>query len=209
MLGLNGVKSCNSRHDQHENALSKTPGMTGGGGGGGWFLWWFGKGKLKEGIIFINSFNSEVIKIFQIIILCLILTSEGFQKILFKKIKTTYRHPLYPLSPHTGHHRWQTSGGQDPLPLLICTWEMGVCTQSKSDKNKFGEGCKGQSNVKPFQQLCCNVVCSLKISMVCYVAVCNNYAICNKLQTALNCNAVCNTLQTAFRVLKHADKTHM
>ena len=27
----------------------------------------------------------------------------------------------------------------------------------------------------------------------CYVAVCNNYAICNKLQTALNCNAVCNT----------------
>ena len=43
----------------------------------------------------------------------------------------------------------------------------------------------------------------------CYVAVCNNYAICNKLQTALNCNAVCNTLQTAFRVLKNADKTHM
>ena len=29
--------------------------------------------------------------------------------------------------------------------------------------------------------------------MPCYVAVCNNYAICNKLQTALNCNAVCNT----------------
>ena len=29
--------------------------------------------------------------------------------------------------------------------------------------------------------------------MHCYVAVCNNYAICNKLQTALNCNAVCNT----------------
>ena len=29
--------------------------------------------------------------------------------------------------------------------------------------------------------------------MVCYVAVCNNYAICNTLQTALNCNAVCNT----------------
>ena len=29
--------------------------------------------------------------------------------------------------------------------------------------------------------------------MVCYVAVCNNYAICNKLQTALNCSAVCNT----------------
>ena len=27
----------------------------------------------------------------------------------------------------------------------------------------------------------------------CYVAVCNNYAICHKLQTALNCNAVCNT----------------
>ena len=41
----------------------------------------------------------------------------------------------------------------------------------------------------------------------CYVAVCNNYAICNKLQTALNCNAVCNTLQTAFRVLKNPDKT--
>ena len=29
--------------------------------------------------------------------------------------------------------------------------------------------------------------------MLCYVAVCNNYAICNTLQTALNCNAVCNT----------------
>ena len=29
--------------------------------------------------------------------------------------------------------------------------------------------------------------------MHCYVAVCNNYAICNTLQTALNCNAVCNT----------------
>ena len=27
----------------------------------------------------------------------------------------------------------------------------------------------------------------------CYNAVCNNYAICNTLQTALNCNAVCNT----------------
>ena len=40
----------------------------------------------------------------------------------------------------------------------------------------------------------------------CYVAVCNNYAICNKLQTALNCNAVCNTLQTAFRILKNAEK---
>ena len=44
---------------------------------------------------------------------------------------------------------------------------------------------------------------------ICYVAVCNNYAICNKLQTALNCNAVCNTLQTAFRVLKNPDKTQM
>ena len=43
--------------------------------------------------------------------------------------------------------------------------------------------------------------------MLCYVAVCNNYAICNKLQTALNCNAVLNTLQTAFRVLKNPDKT--
>ena len=41
----------------------------------------------------------------------------------------------------------------------------------------------------------------------CYIAVCNNYAICNKLQTALNCNAVCNTLQTAFRVKKKTDKT--
>ena len=30
-------------------------------------------------------------------------------------------------------------------------------------------------------------------SLLCYVAVCNNYAICNTLQTALNCNAVCNT----------------
>ena len=28
---------------------------------------------------------------------------------------------------------------------------------------------------------------------LCYVAVCNNYTICNTLQTALNCNAVCNT----------------
>ena len=27
----------------------------------------------------------------------------------------------------------------------------------------------------------------------CYVAVFNNYAICNTLQTALNCNTVCNT----------------
>ena len=41
----------------------------------------------------------------------------------------------------------------------------------------------------------------------CYVAVCNNYAICNTLQTALNVSAVCYTLQTAFRVLKNADKT--
>ena len=31
------------------------------------------------------------------------------------------------------------------------------------------------------------------IHMPCYVAVCNNYAIWNTLQTALNCNAVCNT----------------
>ena len=36
----------------------------------------------------------------------------------------------------------------------------------------------------------------------CYVALCNNYAICNTLQTALNCNAICNTLQTAFSSFK-------
>ena len=48
---------------------------------------------------------------------------------------------------------------------------------------------------------------STEASNRCYVAVCNNYANCNKLQTALNCKAVCNTLQTAFRVLKNADKT--
>ena len=47
------------------------------------------------------------------------------------------------------------------------------------------------------------------IWLPCYVAVCNNYAICNKLQTALNCNAVCNTLQTAFRVLKIRIKRSM
>ena len=35
--------------------------------------------------------------------------------------------------------------------------------------------------------------CALCVCVHCYVAVCNNYAICNKLQTALNCNAVCNT----------------
>ena len=34
---------------------------------------------------------------------------------------------------------------------------------------------------------------TVKVLWHCYVAVCNNYAICNKLQTALNCNAVCNT----------------
>ena len=49
---------------------------------------------------------------------------------------------------------------------------------------------------------------SIKFKL-CYVAVCNNYAICNKLQTALNCNAVCNTLQTAFRVLKNPIKRSM
>ena len=27
----------------------------------------------------------------------------------------------------------------------------------------------------------------------CYVALCNNYAICNTLQTAFNFNAICNT----------------
>ena len=32
-----------------------------------------------------------------------------------------------------------------------------------------------------------------KVNMQCYVAISNNYAICNTLQTALNCNAVCNT----------------
>ena len=32
-----------------------------------------------------------------------------------------------------------------------------------------------------------------KYILLCYVAVCNNYAICNTLQTALNCNAICNT----------------
>ena len=32
----------------------------------------------------------------------------------------------------------------------------------------------------------------------CYVAVCNNYAICNTLQTALNCNAVCIHLIMRF-----------
>ena len=31
------------------------------------------------------------------------------------------------------------------------------------------------------------------LSWLCYIAVCNNYAICNTLQTALNCNPVCNT----------------
>ena len=36
-------------------------------------------------------------------------------------------------------------------------------------------------------------------AVLCYVAVCNNYAICNTLQTALNCNAVCNTLYFKLR----------
>ena len=49
----------------------------------------------------------------------------------------------------------------------------------------------------------------IQLMMLCYVAVCNNYAICNKLQTALNCNAVCNTLQIAFRVLKIRIKRSM
>ena len=64
------------------------------------------------------------------------------------------------------------------------------------------------------------VICNIQIKtsnglkligyqMRCYVTLCNNYAICNKLQIALNCNAVCNTLQTAFRVFKNADKTQM
>ena len=56
--------------------------------------------------------------------------------------------------------------------------------------------CMGNS--KKFK---CRLILPLfSLTMHCYVAVCNNYAICNKLQTALNCNAVCNTLQTAFRV---------
>ena len=33
----------------------------------------------------------------------------------------------------------------------------------------------------------------MPMGMPCYVALCNNYAICNTLQTALNYNAVCNT----------------
>ena len=39
---------------------------------------------------------------------------------------------------------------------------------------------------------CPKSVC-IRCKSHCYVAVCNNYAICNTLQTALNCNAVCNT----------------
>ena len=35
--------------------------------------------------------------------------------------------------------------------------------------------------------------------MHCYVAVCNNYAICNTLQTALNSNAICNTSYLKLR----------
>ena len=54
------------------------------------------------------------------------------------------------------------------------------------------------------------------VSMPCYVAVCNNYAICNTLQTALNCNAVCNTTYCKLRcegnaicnVLQIASKFH-
>ena len=38
----------------------------------------------------------------------------------------------------------------------------------------------------------------------CYVAVCNNYAICNTLQTALNCNAVCNTSYFKLRCKDNA-----
>ena len=41
------------------------------------------------------------------------------------------------------------------------------------------------------QNLCLDNYFSL--GKLCYVAVCNNYAICNKLQTALNGSAVCNT----------------
>ena len=47
--------------------------------------------------------------------------------------------------------------------------------------------------------------CSVLLKKLCYFALCNNYAICNTLQTALNCKAECNTLQTAFRVLKNPE----
>ena len=40
--------------------------------------------------------------------------------------------------------------------------------------------------------------------MLCYVAVCNNYAVCNTLQTALNCNAVCNTSYFKLRCESNA-----
>ena len=44
------------------------------------------------------------------------------------------------------------------------------------------------------------------IAMPCYVAVCNNYAVCNKLQTALNCNqfVIHYKLRSEF---KKTDKT--
>ena len=74
-------------------------------------------------------------------------------------------------------------------------------------KTKFntvfhGRGCDEgiySSLITPFSETLTHVVTlNMKESYqiwihLCYVAVCNNYAICNKLQTALNCNAVCNT----------------
>ena len=47
-------------------------------------------------------------------------------------------------------------------------------------------------NFAKFYAFIKNLTIDVIFRWLCYVAVCNNYAICNKLQTALNCNAVCN-----------------
>ena len=64
---------------------------------------------------------------------------------------------------------------------------------------KFNSSCSSSYSPMLYPPAGHAVTGDLKFTFrLCYVAVCNNYAFCNTLQTALNCNAVCN--QSYFKL---------
>ena len=102
IFGLNGVKSCNVRQNEHGN---------------GTFI------KARYSVYDgrrDNPLNLEVIRIFQIFSPCIILASGASQKIFYKnKIKTTFGPPLLRLPikyPHKTPPLTNLRGGGGPDP---------------------------------------------------------------------------------------------
>ena len=82
-----------------------------------------------------------------------------------------------------GKQRWS--------PWSLIGWDIFVFFSETAERNLTKLDRRQVLNIIISRNMCFIPKWSTRVH--CYVAFCNNYAMCNTLQTALNCNAVCNT----------------